>query len=178
MINRRRRIGDLLPAGVLHIVHGFGMEAGKPLASNKRISRIDFIGMSLESAEGLRFIFSPMKRWSCWRRHVNPPGAADAGAMMDRRFTEHPLRAQAVGEMQLRVPASYPSPKVHACAGGKGATIAPWVMGDEKCGKPSSLPPSCWRRPGLAPSQKCCSALTATISPIIARASGHRRRVN
>ena len=37
-------IGDLLPDGVLNIVNGFGLEAGKPLASNKRISKIAFTG--------------------------------------------------------------------------------------------------------------------------------------
>ncbi|GAB3659624.1 aldehyde dehydrogenase family protein [Zhihengliuella somnathii] len=37
-------IGDLLPAGVLNIVNGFGMEAGKPLAANKRIRKIAFTG--------------------------------------------------------------------------------------------------------------------------------------
>ena len=37
-------IGDLLPSGVLNIVNGFGVEAGKPLASNKRISKIAFTG--------------------------------------------------------------------------------------------------------------------------------------
>src|SRR6195952_3694295 len=37
-------IGDLLPAGVLNIVNGFGVEAGKPLASNKRIRKIAFTG--------------------------------------------------------------------------------------------------------------------------------------
>ena len=37
-------IGDLLPAGVLNIVNGFGLEAGKPLASSKRISKIAFTG--------------------------------------------------------------------------------------------------------------------------------------
>src|SRR5690348_1236718 len=30
-------IGDLLPAGVVNVVNGFGAEAGKPLASNNRI---------------------------------------------------------------------------------------------------------------------------------------------
>jgi len=35
---------DLLPAGVLNIVNGFGVEAGKPLASNKRIRKIAFTG--------------------------------------------------------------------------------------------------------------------------------------
>jgi aldehyde dehydrogenase len=37
-------IADILPAGVLNIVNGFGVEAGKPLAQNKRISKIAFTG--------------------------------------------------------------------------------------------------------------------------------------
>jgi len=37
-------IGDLLPPGVLNIVSGFGLEAGKPLASSKRIAKIAFTG--------------------------------------------------------------------------------------------------------------------------------------
>ncbi|MEH0108747.1 aldehyde dehydrogenase family protein [Tersicoccus sp. MR15.9] len=37
-------IGDLLPAGVVNVVNGFGVEAGKPLASNKRIRKIAFTG--------------------------------------------------------------------------------------------------------------------------------------
>ena len=37
-------IGDLLPAGVLNIINGFGLEAGKPLASSKRIAKIAFTG--------------------------------------------------------------------------------------------------------------------------------------
>ncbi|WP_372400404.1 aldehyde dehydrogenase [Azospirillum sp. HJ39] len=37
-------VGDLLPPGVLNIVNGFGIEAGKPLATNKRISKIAFTG--------------------------------------------------------------------------------------------------------------------------------------
>ncbi len=37
-------ISDLLPAGVLNIVNGFGLEAGKPLASNPRINKIAFTG--------------------------------------------------------------------------------------------------------------------------------------
>jgi len=37
-------IGDLLPPGVLNIVNGFGIEAGKPLASSKRIAKIAFTG--------------------------------------------------------------------------------------------------------------------------------------
>src|SRR5471032_2595378 len=37
-------IQDLLPPGVLNVVNGFGLEAGKPLASNKRIAKIAFTG--------------------------------------------------------------------------------------------------------------------------------------
>ncbi len=37
-------IADLLPAGVLNIVNGFGVEAGKPLAQSRRISKIAFTG--------------------------------------------------------------------------------------------------------------------------------------
>jgi aldehyde dehydrogenase len=37
-------VGDLLPPGVLNIVSGFGIEAGKPLASSPRIAKIAFTG--------------------------------------------------------------------------------------------------------------------------------------
>ena len=37
-------IGDLLPAGVINVVNGFGVEAGKPLASSSRIRKIAFTG--------------------------------------------------------------------------------------------------------------------------------------
>ncbi|MFL0579049.1 aldehyde dehydrogenase family protein [Dietzia sp. 179-F 9C3 NHS] len=37
-------IGDLLPAGVVNVVNGFGTEAGKPLASNPRIRKVAFTG--------------------------------------------------------------------------------------------------------------------------------------
>jgi aldehyde dehydrogenase len=37
-------IGDLLPPGVLNIVNGFGLEAGKPLASSSRVAKIAFTG--------------------------------------------------------------------------------------------------------------------------------------
>ena len=37
-------IADLLPAGVLNVVNGFGVEAGKPLASSNRIAKIAFTG--------------------------------------------------------------------------------------------------------------------------------------
>jgi aldehyde dehydrogenase len=37
-------IGDLLPPGVLNVVNGFGVEAGKPLASSNRVRKIAFTG--------------------------------------------------------------------------------------------------------------------------------------
>ncbi len=37
-------VGDLIPPGVLNVVNGFGIEAGKPLASNKRIAKVAFTG--------------------------------------------------------------------------------------------------------------------------------------
>jgi len=37
-------IADLLPAGVLNIVNGYGREAGMPLATSKRIAKIAFTG--------------------------------------------------------------------------------------------------------------------------------------
>ena len=37
-------IGDLLPPGVLNVVNGFGVEAGKPLASSPRINKVAFTG--------------------------------------------------------------------------------------------------------------------------------------
>ncbi len=37
-------IQDLLPAGVLNVVNGFGVEAGKPLASSPRINKVAFTG--------------------------------------------------------------------------------------------------------------------------------------
>jgi aldehyde dehydrogenase len=37
-------VADLLPPGVLNIVNGYGLEAGKPLASSRRIAKIAFTG--------------------------------------------------------------------------------------------------------------------------------------
>ena len=37
-------IEDLLPAGVLNIINGFGVEAGKPLASSRRVAKVAFTG--------------------------------------------------------------------------------------------------------------------------------------
>ena len=37
-------LGDIIPEGVINVVNGFGVEAGKPLAQNKRIAKIAFTG--------------------------------------------------------------------------------------------------------------------------------------
>ena len=37
-------MSDIIPPGVLNIVHGFGPEAGKPLASSPRVNKVAFTG--------------------------------------------------------------------------------------------------------------------------------------
>jgi aldehyde dehydrogenase len=37
-------IADILPPGVINIVNGFGLEAGKPLAQSKRVAKVAFTG--------------------------------------------------------------------------------------------------------------------------------------
>ncbi len=37
-------IADLLPPGVVNVVQGFGVEAGKPLAQSKRVAKVAFTG--------------------------------------------------------------------------------------------------------------------------------------
>jgi aldehyde dehydrogenase len=37
-------IADLIPAGVVNVVNGFGVEAGKPLASSPRVAKVAFTG--------------------------------------------------------------------------------------------------------------------------------------
>ena len=37
-------LGDIVPPGVVNVVNGFGLEAGKPLAQSKRIAKIAFTG--------------------------------------------------------------------------------------------------------------------------------------
>jgi aldehyde dehydrogenase len=37
-------VADLIPKGVVNIVNGFGIEAGKPLATNPRIAKVAFTG--------------------------------------------------------------------------------------------------------------------------------------
>ncbi|WP_395086248.1 aldehyde dehydrogenase family protein [Gracilimonas sp.] len=37
-------VGDIIPDGVLNVVNGFGVEAGQPLATSERISKVAFTG--------------------------------------------------------------------------------------------------------------------------------------
>ena len=44
ILHLTEKIVDLLPDGVLNIVNGFGVEAGKPLASSPRVAKVAFTG--------------------------------------------------------------------------------------------------------------------------------------
>lgn len=48
-------IADLLPAGVLNIVSGTGLEAGRPLATSNRIAKIAFTGSTAVGKEIMRY---------------------------------------------------------------------------------------------------------------------------
>ena len=37
-------IQDILPPGVLNVVSGFGLEAGKPLSESTRVAKVAFTG--------------------------------------------------------------------------------------------------------------------------------------
>jgi len=56
-------IGDLLPPGVLNVVNGFGVEAGKPLASSPRVAKVAFTGETTTgpkiSSWKMRILFCP-----------------------------------------------------------------------------------------------------------------------
>lgn len=47
-------IGDLIPAGVVNIVNGFGLEAGKALATSDRIAKLAFTGSTPVGIEILK----------------------------------------------------------------------------------------------------------------------------
>ena len=70
-------IGDLLPPGVLNVVTGFGLEAGKPLAQSKRIAKIAFTGETTH-------------RPADHAVRVGEPHSGDAGT--GRQVAEHLLR--------------------------------------------------------------------------------------
>ncbi len=44
ILHLMEKIDGILPAGVLNIVNGFGVEAGKPLASSARVAKVAFTG--------------------------------------------------------------------------------------------------------------------------------------
>ena len=51
-------IGDLLPPGVVNIVSGFGLEAGKPLASSKRVAKVAFTGETTTGRLIMQYAFT------------------------------------------------------------------------------------------------------------------------
>ena len=48
-------IADLLPPGVLNVVNGFGLEAGKPLASSPRVAKVAFTGETTTGKQILQY---------------------------------------------------------------------------------------------------------------------------
>ena len=78
-------IGDLLPAGVLNIVNGFGVEAGKPLASSPRIAKIAFTGETTTGRLIMQYASQP---------HPGHPGAR-------RQEPQHLLRQRRRREGRL-----------------------------------------------------------------------------
>ena len=51
-------IGDVLPTGGLNVVNGFGIEAGKPLASSNRIRKIAFMGETSTGRRNMQYASS------------------------------------------------------------------------------------------------------------------------
>lgn len=48
-------IQDLLPPGVLNVVNGYGIEAGKPLATNPRIAKLAFTGSTAVGRQMMQY---------------------------------------------------------------------------------------------------------------------------
>lgn len=48
-------IQDLLPAGVVNVVNGYGVEVGKPLATNPRIAKIAFTGSTAVGRQVMQY---------------------------------------------------------------------------------------------------------------------------
>ena len=57
-------IADVLPPGVINVVNGFGIEAGKPLAQNKRIAKVAFTGETTTGQEIMRLAANNVKKVS------------------------------------------------------------------------------------------------------------------
>src|SRR5699024_7647371 len=51
---------DILRAGVLNVVNGFGLEAGKPLATNSRIATIAFTGATTTGRLIMQYASEPI----------------------------------------------------------------------------------------------------------------------
>ncbi|MFD7609390.1 aldehyde dehydrogenase family protein [Streptomyces sp. NPDC059828] len=54
-------IADLLPPGVVNIVNGFGVEAGKPLASSPRIAKVAFTGETTTGRQIMQYAAENIK---------------------------------------------------------------------------------------------------------------------
>ena len=85
-------IADLLPPGVVNVVNGFGVEAGKPLASSRRVAKVAFTG---ETTTG-RLIALPKS---------GPANGAAALAELALPYlrTLDPVRAQAFGRVLVQL---------------------------------------------------------------------------
>ncbi|MDQ0415995.1 aldehyde dehydrogenase [Croceifilum oryzae] len=75
-------IADLLPAGVLNIVNGFGLEAGQPLATSPRVGKIAFTGETNTGRLIMQYASENIK-----------PVTLELGGKSPNIFTESVLRA-------------------------------------------------------------------------------------
>jgi aldehyde dehydrogenase len=70
-------IADILPPGVINVVNGFGVEAGKPLAQNKRIAKIAFTGETTTAGLSCNTrpttSFRSRSNWAASRRTSSSP---------------------------------------------------------------------------------------------------------
>ncbi|SFX20968.1 aldehyde dehydrogenase [Thermoactinomyces sp. DSM 45891] len=75
-------IADLLPAGVLNIVNGFGLEAGQPLATSPKVGKIAFTGETNTGRLIMQYASENIK-----------PVTLELGGKSPNIFTESVLRA-------------------------------------------------------------------------------------
>jgi aldehyde dehydrogenase len=61
-------ISDLLPKGVVNVVEGFGLEAGKPLASSNRVAKVAFTGETTTGRLIMQYAKLPLIFWTGDRR--------------------------------------------------------------------------------------------------------------
>ncbi len=110
-------IADILPAGVLNIVNGFGLEAGKPLASSSRIAKIAFTGETTTGRLIAQYASeSDHSRHAGTRRKVSEHlflGRDAGGRRLFRQVSRglHDVRSQS--GRGLHLPVSRPDPGGH-----------------------------------------------------------------